>query len=177
MNHFIQFLTYFRIFIAPVIFLLLIHDYFGWTLFLFLLASISDYWDGFLARKYMHTSEIGEILDPIADKILLVFLLIGISVLTDSIFVTLISCILISREFWVSGLRDLNSRKNNISATKVTFTAKLKTATQFLAIFLFLLGFYTKSTLIVFIANFVLFLSLILSIQSGMRYTLESLRK
>ena len=125
----------------------------------------------------MHTSEFGEILDPIADKVLLVFLLIAISISTNSIFIAFISCILISREFWVSALRDLNSRTNNVSVTKVTFTAKLKTTTQFFAIFLFLVGFYTKFSLIAFIANFVLFLSLILSIQSGIRYTLDSFRK
>ena len=53
MNYFIKFLTYFRIVIAPVIFLLIIpFNFFGLALFLFFLASISDYWDGFLARKY-----------------------------------------------------------------------------------------------------------------------------
>ena len=62
MNYFIQSLTYFRIFIAPIIFLLItFYDSYVWALFLFILASISDYWDGFLARKYNATSQIGEI--------------------------------------------------------------------------------------------------------------------
>ena len=43
------------------------------SLFLFLFASISDYFDGALARKYNLSSELGEVLDPIADKILVLF--------------------------------------------------------------------------------------------------------
>ena len=178
MNHFIQSLTYFRIFVAPIIFILLtLFDSYGWALILFFLASISDYWDGFLARKYNLTSEIGEILDPIADKILLVFLLISISIVTNSLYVSFISCILICREFWVAALRDLNSRKGNVAATKVTFIAKFKTTTQFAAIFIFLYSFYSQNALAEFVAYFVLLLSLILSIQSGLNYTINSLKK
>ena len=77
MNYFIQFLTYFRIFIAPVIFILItLFDAYEWALILFLLASISDYWDGFLARKYKLESMVGEVIDPIADKILTMFLIL-----------------------------------------------------------------------------------------------------
>ena len=77
MNHFIQFLTYFRIFIAPIIFLLITFNHlYGWALILFFLAGISDYWDGFLARKYNLESIFGEVLDPIADKILITFLIL-----------------------------------------------------------------------------------------------------
>lgn len=178
MNYVIQSLTYFRICIAPLIFILVVYfEQFGWSLILFMLASASDYWDGFLARKYELTSEMGEILDPIADKILLVFLLISISIVTASLYVTFISCLLICREFWVAALRDFNSRRGNVTATKVTIIAKYKTTTQFVAIFIFLYSFYSQNTLAEFIAYFILLLSLILSIQSGLIYSVNSLKK
>ena len=79
MNYFIQFLTYFRILIAPIIFLLItFYDSYGFALLLFILASISDYWDGFLARKYKLESIVGEVLDPIADKILSLFVILSL---------------------------------------------------------------------------------------------------
>ena len=46
----------------------------------FCFAGLTDYLDGYLARKYNAESQLGEILDPIADKILIIFILIGLSV-------------------------------------------------------------------------------------------------
>ena len=75
MFNFIQFLTYFRIISAPIIFLLVvIFNSYGWALILFIFASSTDYWDGYLARKYNFESVLGEVVDPIADKILITFI-------------------------------------------------------------------------------------------------------
>ena len=78
MNNFIQILTYFRIVAGPIIFLfILVFQSYGIALSLLLLASATDYWDGYLARKYSLTSVLGAVLDPIADKILITFVLIA----------------------------------------------------------------------------------------------------
>jgi len=117
MNYFIQFLTYFRIFIAPIIFIFVtIFDLYEWALLLFILASISDYWDGFLARKYKLESIIGEILDPIADKILVTFLILALSIELSSVFIGIVGGIMLVREFWVGALRDLNARQGTPNA-------------------------------------------------------------
>ena len=81
MNLLINLLTVSRIFSALLIFLLLTFEsnYLA-ALVLFIFAGLTDYLDGYLARKYNAVSELGEILDPIADKILIVFILIGLSV-------------------------------------------------------------------------------------------------
>ena len=114
MKNFIQFLTYFRIFIAPIIFLLItVYDLYGWALILFFLASISDYWDGFLARKYDLESILGAVLDPIADKILTIFLILAFSIELSSIFIGMAGGIILAREFWVGALRDLNAQQGN----------------------------------------------------------------
>ena len=141
MNFFIQFLTYFRIFVAPIIFLLItLFDLYGWSLFLFFLASISDYWDGFLARKYKLESMIGEVLDPIADKILMLFLVLALCIELSSIYIGIVGGIMLAREFWVAALRDLNARKGTYNATSVTFLAKFKTSIQFLTFSFYLFG-------------------------------------
>ena len=178
MNFFIQFLTYYRIFISPIIFLFItFFDFYGWALMLFVLASISDYWDGYLARKYNLESALGEVLDPIADKILVTFLILALSLELASIFFAFIGGLILIREFWVSALRDFNSRTGNMAATKVTFLAKFKTSLQFITFASFLLGLHLNNALLIFISNFFLFLALIITIKTGLSYTIGTLKK
>ena len=178
MNNFIQFLTYFRILIAPIIFLLVtLYDLYSWGLFLFLLASISDYWDGFLARKYKLESILGAVLDPIADKILATFLILALSIELSSIFIGMIGGIMLVREFWVGALRDLNARYNNVGATQVTFLAKIKTSIQFITFSSYLLGLSLNNSLVLLISNFLLFLALIITLQTGLTYTISSFKR
>jgi CDP-diacylglycerol--glycerol-3-phosphate 3-phosphatidyltransferase len=153
------------------------YDSYGWALLFFLLASISDYWDGHLARKHKLESVIGAVLDPIADKILLTFLIIALTIELSSIFIGMVGGIILSREFWVGALRDLNARLNNSDATKVTWLAKIKTFIQFMAFSLYLFGLAFNNSLILFISNFVLFLALIITLQTGLSYTMSSFRK
>ena len=178
MNYFIQFLTYFRIFIAPIIFLLITFcNLYGWALFLFILASISDYWDGFLARKYKLESIIGAVIDPIADKILVTFLILALSLELSSIFIGLVGGIMLGREFWVGALRDFNARQNNSEATKVTLLAKTKTFIQFIAFSSYLFGLALNNSLVLFISNLLLFLALIITLQTGFIYTVSSFKR
>ena len=178
MNYFIQFLTYFRILIAPIIFLLItLFDSYAWALLLFLLASISDYWDGFLARKYDLESVFGAILDPIADKILIIFLILALTLELSSIFIGMIGGIMLVREFWVGALRDLNARQGNSDATQVTFMAKVKTSVQFITFSFYLLGLALNNSLILFLSNFFLFIAFITTLQTGLSYTIATFKK
>ena len=178
MNYFIQFLTYFRIFIAPIIFILITtFDSYGWALFLFFLASVSDYWDGFLARKYKLESIIGAVLDPVADKILVTFLILALSLKLSSIFIGLMGGLILAREFWVGALRDLNARQNKSNATRVTRLAKIKTSIQFITFSSYLFGLAINNSLILFISNFVLFLGLLITLQTGLSYTIATFKR
>ena len=178
MNYFIQFLTYFRIFIAPIIFLLItIFDSYGWALFLFFLASISDYWDGFLARKYRLESKLGEIIDPIADKILTMFLILALCIELSSVFIGVVGGMMLAREFWVAALRDLNARQGTSESTKVTFLAKIKTFIQLSTFSFYLIGLILDNALILFISNFLLFLALIITLQTGLSYTIATFKR
>ena len=178
MNTFIQILTYFRIFSGPIIFLLiLIVQNYGMALFLLVLASASDYWDGYLARRYSLTSILGTVLDPIADKILITFTIIALSVDLGSSYVAFLGSIMLAREYWVSALRDFNAREGNINATQVTLLAKIKTAIQLGTFCLYLLGLYLGSTFMLFVANFFLFTALIITLQTGLSYTISTFKK
>ena len=144
------------------------------SLFLFLFASISDYFDGALARKYNLSSELGEVLDPIADKILVLFMLFALALYFSSIYIGFISCLILAREFWVSALRDLNARNLNTSATKVSFLAKIKTTIQLIAVVLYLLGLSYDIVFMLFLGDFVLFIALIIGLKTGLTYSLKT---
>ena len=104
-----------------------------------MLASLTDFLDGYLARKTGNTSVLGEILDPIADKLLIVFVLIGLSLNLSSFYVGFFASMIIAREIWVAALRDYNARSMRSDRTKVTFLAKIKTTVQMGVISLYLL--------------------------------------
>ncbi len=178
MSLLINLLTISRIVSGIIIFILLMsNDGHVAALILFILAGLTDYFDGYLARKYNLVSEIGEILDPIADKILIIFLFIGIAVSLSSYLVGFLSALIISREVFVAALRDYNARNHNSAATKVTFLAKIKTTVQLNTIFIYLLGFSLSFNLLFVIGDILLFIATIITIYTGISYTMATLKK
>ena len=148
-------ITLSRILCAILIYLFLyLESHYLVALLLFCIASFSDFLDGYIARKTNSVSVLGEILDPIADKLLIVFVLIGLSINLNSFLIGFISSLIISREIWVGALRDLNSRNNQSEKTKVTFLAKSKTAIQMFAILLYLFGLTINNMMILFLRFF-----------------------
>ena len=157
-------------------FLFLESQYFV-ALLLFGIASFSDFLDGYVARKTNNESVLGEILDPIADKLLIVFVLIGLSINLESFLIGFISAVIISREVWVAALRDINARNNQSDKTKVTFLAKTKTAIQMFAIFMYLFGLTLNNMMVLFFADIVLIIALFVTIQTGFQYTISTFKK
>ena len=170
-------ITLSRILCAILIYLILyLESSYSVALFLFLIASFSDFLDGYLARKTNSESVLGEILDPIADKLLIVFVLIGLSINLDSFLIGFISAVIISREIWVAALRDINSRNNESDKTKVTFLAKTKTAIQMFAILMYLFGLTLNNMMVLFFADIMLIIALLVTIQTGFQYTVSTFK-
>ena len=138
-------LTVMRIFLTPIFIICLFSDFFGaqlWALVIFIVASITDAYDGYLARKNNMETNTGRFLDPLADKILVSSAFISFSImgLIDIWMVALI----IFRDLFVMGLRFLMSRRGFIMITSKI--AKSKTGVQvgiiiFTLLFLTLKGF------------------------------------
>jgi len=108
-------------------------------LFIFLLASFTDFLDGLLARLYKEESKLGELLDPIADKIIVATALV-LLVMNDTIrdYEVIAAIIILIREILISGLREFLA-KSKISMP-VTSLAKFKTFIQMFAIAILLTG-------------------------------------
>ena len=135
-------LTIGRIIIVPIfIFTFFLPGFFGDLIpfFLFVLASFTDYLDGLLARLFKEESKLGELLDPIADKILVsTALLLLIMNGTIKNFEVIAAIIIITREIIISGLREFLA-KGSISMP-VTSLSKLKAFIQMFAIAVLLTG-------------------------------------
>ena len=175
MVKFITFLTVSRIIFAPLIFILIVFfQLFGFALLLFFFVAISDYLDGYFARKYDATSVIGEILDPISDKIIIIFLLFALAIELNSAFIAFVGALMISRDIWVNGIREFNARLSQSDRTKVTLLAKIKTSILMFVVSFYLLALFLGNAFLLFISDFFLFFALIISLLTGLQYTLNS---
>ena len=84
---------------------------------------------------------------------------------------------MLAREFWVAALRDFNARNGNQEATEVTFLAKIKTSTQLVALGSYLAALYFSSMFLLFLSNFLFFAALIITIQTGFTYSIQSFKE
>jgi CDP-diacylglycerol--glycerol-3-phosphate 3-phosphatidyltransferase len=118
------------ILIIPIIFLFEI-NYFLISCFVFIFAALTDFLDGYLARENNLASDLGGLLDLLADKLFVSILLIWLSFNFDSYFLLICTILIISREISVSYLRlFLISQSKEISEMSSDFTGKLKTFCQ-----------------------------------------------
>ena len=108
--------------------------------FLFVLASFTDFLDGLLARLYKEESRLGELLDPIADKILVAAALV-LLVMNGIIknYEVIAAIVILTREILISGLREFLAKKKEASVP-VSSLSKFKTFIQMLSIAMLLTG-------------------------------------
>ena len=130
-------LTVMRLVAAPgivIMFLYFSRPLADWiALVLFLVAAISDWFDGYLARRWNQESKFGEMLDPIADKAMVIIALLIITGFSRmNSWILLPSAMIMFREVFVSGLREFLGK--SASLLTVTKLAKWKTALQMIAI-------------------------------------------
>jgi CDP-diacylglycerol--glycerol-3-phosphate 3-phosphatidyltransferase len=131
-------------------------DYFA--ALIFVLASITDFFDGYIARNFDATSKLGEILDPLADKMLILGAFLGLLYLHRAnawaIYLILV------REFFITALRIAMVQEN--LSVKASFAGKVKTVSQMFAIGFLLMDWP--------FANALLWLAVVLTIYSGFEY-------
>jgi len=169
-------LTIIRIICSPLILFILLMDGYNMMLIgliIFIIASITDFLDGYIARLYNQRSNLGKILDPIADKLLVTAALLSI-MLNDIIYGIHIvpAILLIFREIFVSGLREY-SRNREISVSNM---AKVKTALQMISIIILIPSNFFNENILLFGLIF-LWSSAIISMITAYQYLNFSLSK
>ena len=107
-----------------------------WSAVIFAVAAVTDWFDGFLARRWGQTSAFGAFLDPVADKLIVAAALILLVHLDRTS--SLLAMIIIGREITISALREWMAEMGQRKSVAVAYIGKLKTTVQMLAILLLL---------------------------------------
>jgi CDP-diacylglycerol---glycerol-3-phosphate 3-phosphatidyltransferase len=162
-------LTVSRIFMVPVIAILLIHDDLIQSVIaaaIFSVAMITDYLDGYFARKYHQESDLGKLLDPLADKFLILTVMIMLIPLQR--IETWMVAVIVARELAVTGLRSIAAEKNII--IPADWLGKYKTAFQCTAIVPLLVHYPILGLQFQLAGDFFMWIALFFTLWSGTEY-------
>ena len=167
-------LTTFRILLIPVFIVLFFIPAkwsFFWAAFIFWLASVTDMLDGYLARKLEQSTPFGAFLDPVADKVMVSVALIALTQHYQSLYITIPTIIIISREIIVSALREWMAEIGERANVAVSQLGKIKTAAQMLAIIGLIWQYdsqmVTLSFVLFYIATILTFVSMLQYLAAG----------
>lgn len=134
--------------------------------FLFILAAITDWLDGYLARKMNITSAFGRFLDPVADKLMVAAALIILVQWHPNIVMATCGIVIISREIAVSALREWMAELGTRTSVAVSYVGKLKTTFQMIAISVLLLNWQSLEIL----GYILMIIAVVLTLWSMMIY-------
>ena len=130
-------LTILRIFMIPV-FVLVFYAEYPWSnmasAVIFALAGITDWIDGYLARKMGQSTKLGAFLDPVADKLMVAAALVLLVEQHASALLAIPAIVIISREITISALREWMAELGKRASVAVSYIGKVKTAAQMVAI-------------------------------------------
>ncbi len=170
-------LTVARVIAVPFFVVLYVYGEFLWAFIIFLLASVTDWLDGMIARKYNLVSNFGKIMDPLADKVL-VYAAFCLMV-EDATIPAWMLIVILSREFAVSGMRTVAASGGIVIAAGTS--GKIKTILQMIAVPLLLMQPITVdiegvSSIINAAAAIFLWSSLIMTVYSGIEYIAQNIK-
>ncbi|MGL5699603.1 MAG: CDP-diacylglycerol--glycerol-3-phosphate 3-phosphatidyltransferase [Kluyvera sp.] len=130
-------LTLFRVILIPF-FVLAFYLPFVWAPFacalIFFIAAVTDWFDGYLARRWSQSTRFGAFLDPVADKVMVAIAMVLVAEHYHSWWVTLPAATMIAREIIISALREWMAELGKRSSVAVSWVGKVKTTAQMAAL-------------------------------------------
>lgn len=136
---------------------------------IFMLASLTDWLDGYIARKLKQTSSFGAFLDPVADKLLVASSLLLLVGAGDRGYITIPAIIIVGREIIISALREWMAEVGSRASIAVSYVGKIKTTAQMTAVVL-LLAFPPAASTLGVLGVILLYVAAILTIWSMVAY-------
>jgi len=166
-------LTLLRIMLIPVLVLVFYLPY-KWTnfaaAFIFAFASITDWLDGWIARRYNQFSTFGAFLDPVADKLMVAIALLLTVQKHPTVWMALWAAVIIGREIAVSALREWMAELGQRAKVKVATIGKVKTIVQMVALVCLLYQEPLLGVNIFLIGELLLAAAALLTLWSGFAY-------
>ena len=166
-------LTLFRLILIPV-FVVLFYLPFEWSnvwaAAVFVIAAVTDWFDGYLARRLKQTTPFGAFLDPVADKIMVSSALVLIVEHYNTPLVTIPALVMIGREILISALREWMAELGKRSSVAVGWMGKWKTTIQMMA----LTGLIWQHNSMYWAAMVLLYLAVLLTFSSMMQYVMAA---
>ena len=165
-------LTLARIIMVPFFIAAFITGYYPVSLILFCAASVTDYFDGKIARERNLVTNFGKIMDPLADKIL-VYSALCLFIEAGLIKAWMLILIL-AREFIIAGMRTVAASEGRVLAAGMS--GKIKTVLQMFAVIAYLLALSVPAAqaTITLIANIIFWAALVMTVYSGCEYVLKN---
>ena len=162
-------LTLLRICLIPVFVILMlskVSNFFLISCIIFIIASITDFLDGKIARKYNLVTDFGKFMDPLADKLLVLSALI--CMIEYDLVAGWMVIIIVARELTVSILRAIAADNGKVIAA--SGGGKIKTTSQMIAIILLSIGANYSNSQIVFVGTIAMYIATIFTLYSGIDY-------
>ncbi|WP_101772986.1 CDP-diacylglycerol--glycerol-3-phosphate 3-phosphatidyltransferase [Peptostreptococcus faecalis] len=162
-------LTVFRICMVPLLVIAMnlpIGGKYLISLIIFILASVTDALDGYLARKYDLITDFGKFMDPLADKILVIAALV--CMVQANIVADWVVIIIVARELGVSIMRAIAAADGNVISAGNS--GKIKTIVQMFAIIFLMLGSHIGGGIVLTAGNVLIYIAVVLTIYSGYEY-------
>lgn len=173
-------LTFVRLGLIPI-FMICFYLPFTWSHYLaggiFMLAALTDWLDGYLARRLAQVTPLGAFIDPVADKLIVVVALVLLVGAYATPFLTIPAVVIIAREIAVSALREWMAELGERTQVAVGMVGKCKTAIQMLALTLFLIQPVNIHSMGVWISFGLLYVAVVLTLWSMMQYLSAAARK
>ncbi len=136
---------------------------------IFGLASLTDWLDGYLARRLKQMSLFGAFLDPVADKLLIASTLLLLVGAKDINYIVLPAIVIVGREIVISALREWMAEVGSRASVAVGYIGKIKTSLQMIALIL-LIAFHPATSILGVIGFILLYVSAILTLWSMVVY-------
>ncbi|MEO8803668.1 MAG: CDP-diacylglycerol--glycerol-3-phosphate 3-phosphatidyltransferase [Rudaea sp.] len=166
-------LTLFRIALLPVMVIVFYAPFRGANVaaaMVFLAAALTDWLDGYIARRYDMGSPFGAFLDPVADKLMVAVTLFLIVQENPTPLMAIVSAIIVGREITISALREWMAELGERTRVKVAMLGKVKTVMQIVAIEVLLYQHDLAGLRLFHVGEVVLLIAAVLTIWSGFEY-------